>query len=316
MMTAIQDLLTALTAALADPQPSERWAMYRLVAPTVDYAAAGKGWRVYFEFSQASSHGTHQAVDIALLDGERPVVLIEAKRASRLLSPEQIDKYLSSGVRGVVTNGYTWLLCQGGRHQAVELCHGPRAEIRTDALMAVTAFLRGEATTPNAWLDAPQTYRSSVKPAIPQKAQTARRQTHPVTVVTGGFDLETFIQAVPVRPPAEKAFLGAWVQALSAADWPPGLRIEARKSRVVFFEAASIGKGKRLARIELGKRHPDILIRTEVVAAHSRLAALSPPQIHDKGPHMRRFRLADVVTAAAFGEAMAAALRAVVTGKA
>lgn len=107
----INELIDTLLPSLRDPQKSERWAMYRLIAPVVDFANITLGKMIFFEFNQTSAHGTSQSVDIALLSGAIPEVLIEAKRVGRVLSADQVDKYLVNGVRGIVSDGYHWILC-------------------------------------------------------------------------------------------------------------------------------------------------------------------------------------------------------------
>lgn len=117
----IADLAQRLLPYFRDPQPSERWAMYRLIAPVVDHANAQLGLRVFFEYNQTSRHGTSQSVDIALLRDDEPVVLIEAKRADRKVSSEQIAKYLLDRTHGVVTNGNDWILSLESRCTHVRL---------------------------------------------------------------------------------------------------------------------------------------------------------------------------------------------------
>lgn len=97
-----EELVNYLERQFAHPQPSERWAMYRLINPVIDYSTQETGLIPYFEYNQTSAHGTHQSVDIALLDKDsEPRIFIEAKRADRRVSPEQIEKYLESSDRGI-----------------------------------------------------------------------------------------------------------------------------------------------------------------------------------------------------------------------
>ena len=50
------DLLQHLEEHLRSPQKSERWAMYRLIVPVVDFANATLGMSDYFEFNQTSAY--------------------------------------------------------------------------------------------------------------------------------------------------------------------------------------------------------------------------------------------------------------------
>jgi hypothetical protein len=56
-----QDLVMQLTAQYSNPQPSERWAMYRLINPVMDFANDSMGLLPYFEYNQTSTHGNHQS---------------------------------------------------------------------------------------------------------------------------------------------------------------------------------------------------------------------------------------------------------------
>lgn len=126
------ELLVLLSDQLSVPQPSERWAMYRLIAPIVDYANGSLRLTPYFEFNQTSRHRTHHS---------HPQVLIEAKRLDRPITPEQIDKYLEGNVRGIVSNGVLWVLCRANAHACLEIY--VEGELQTDALNSVVAFIQG-----------------------------------------------------------------------------------------------------------------------------------------------------------------------------
>lgn len=101
-----------LTAPLI-PQPSERWAMYRLICPIVDAAALASGLVPYFELSQPNGPNKRLSADIALVSGDKPVWLVEAKKFTKRLDPGLIAPYLSPDVMGVVTNGNHWVFVLG-----------------------------------------------------------------------------------------------------------------------------------------------------------------------------------------------------------
>ncbi|AUA55411.1 Uncharacterised protein [Achromobacter spanius] len=56
------------------------------------------------------------SADIAIVQGSRPVWLIEAKKFARKLHPDLIDCYLKPGMMGVVTNGNHWIFLVRGKH--------------------------------------------------------------------------------------------------------------------------------------------------------------------------------------------------------
>ncbi|QWV06626.1 hypothetical protein KQ246_19790 (plasmid) [Pseudoalteromonas shioyasakiensis] len=108
--------------------------MYRLIVPIVDFANTSMNMEPYFEFNQTSAHKTSQSVDIALLDHEKPKVMIEAKRANRNIAPENIEKYLDNGVRGVVTNGFDWVLCHNSFHIVYSIWNNETNQVKVDSL--------------------------------------------------------------------------------------------------------------------------------------------------------------------------------------
>ncbi len=87
------------------PQPSERWAMYRLICPVVDRACEISGLEPFFEYSQPNGPNRRLSADIALMRGDRPIWLVEAKRYSQRLHPDLVASHLREGLMGTVTNG-------------------------------------------------------------------------------------------------------------------------------------------------------------------------------------------------------------------
>ena len=54
---------------------------------------------------------------------------------------------------------------------------------------------------------------------------------------------------------------------------------------------------------------PDVLVRTDIVAMNPALTKIAKPSIHDKGSHMRRFRLGTNEESAMFGTALMKAIK-------
>lgn len=287
-------------------QPSERWAMYRLIAPVVDHANQSLGFVPYFEYNQTSAHGTHQSVDIALLDDQnQPNVLIEAKRAERNVSPEQIEKYLEYDVRGIVTNGFIWILCHQGKHEAITLF---RDNLERASLERILHFIRGSAVLRGKLNHPDDVYVNPIRPQKSLKKESISRPTHPVTVCSSQEQLLDFISSNENRPHNESALLIAISEELTDDAITRFPRIETRKTRVSFFDDRQSGHKSRLARIELGKGQPDLLVRTWVVDQYPELSGIAQPTVHDKGAHMRRFRLSSADQAAAFGRTLVSVL--------
>jgi hypothetical protein len=294
------ELTKLLNVQLSSPQSSERWAMYRIIAPIVDYANTSLKLLPYFEFNQTSEHGTHQSVDIALLDQNfLPRILVEAKRWDRVITPEQIDKYLEDGLRGVVSNGIQWVLCERSMHTCVTIFVDGSLQLK--ALDAVIKFLRGQTLGGLQFKSAPEGYRNTIKPWAIKKHHKAVRKVHPKAILTSSNKFRVFIDSLDKSPAIERALLVAINETLESSGMPSFLRIEARKTRVSLFDDRRLKQTQRIARLELGKKHPDVLVLTEMVEKITELAAVAKPFIHDKGEHMRRFRIKDEDAAMKFG---------------
>jgi len=103
------------------PQPSERWAMYRMICPVVDAACAVSGLEAFFEYPQPNGPNKRLSADIALMAEGRqtPVWLVEAKKFGRQVNPGMIDPYLNPGAMGAVSNGSQWIFKIAGRYLSV-----------------------------------------------------------------------------------------------------------------------------------------------------------------------------------------------------
>jgi len=280
--------------------------MYRLITPVIDYANNVLQNTVYFEFNQTSDHGTHQSVDIALVDDHNhPTVLIEAKRIDRVLNADQIHKYMDHDTRGIVTNGLTWILCFQDKHKVCRLYDNNT--INTAALDEITKFIRDSRIDNSCWDTKPNDYHSSERPNSINKEVKAVRKTHPKTVIKSPSDFAAFIRTIDDSPPNEAALLTG-IHRVIEESIPSYIQIETRDTRISFFDNRITDKSKRVARIELVKVQPDIIVLTRICDEHQELASISTPTIHDKGAHMRRFRLQDQEQAKQFGQALISAL--------
>ncbi|MDR5763263.1 hypothetical protein [Caballeronia sp. LZ035] len=149
-----QALIQNLVKHFAAPQSSERWAMYHLISPVVDFANLTSGLISYYEFQQPSAHKTFQKVDIALLDSvtRSPRVMVEAKQFRKPVSAELIRKYLKPGVRGAVTNGFHWVLCVDDNSKIVTLS-SVDGTFFEEALNEVVSFISSGEVDTSVWND-------------------------------------------------------------------------------------------------------------------------------------------------------------------
>ena len=136
-----------------------------------------------------------------------------------------------------------------------------------------------------------------------RKGRKAARKVHQKNSVSSTTDFTRFVNTIS-SPDNEVALLSAISIALNSQELPVHLRIETRKTRISFFDNRISNRSQRVARIELGKQQPDILVLTEISETHPELTKIATPSIHDKGEHMRRFRLGDEQQARKFGQKM------------
>ncbi|KQS87547.1 MULTISPECIES: hypothetical protein [unclassified Rhizobium] len=120
------------------PQPSERWAMYRLVCPVVDAACEVSFLEPFFEYPQPNGPNKRLSADIALMAEGRqtPIWLVEAKKFGKQVHPGMIDPYLNPGAMGCVTNGNQWIFKIAGRYLSI----GPL--LRLDGQMDESVYRR------------------------------------------------------------------------------------------------------------------------------------------------------------------------------
>lgn len=307
----LEKLVARLLPHFQAPQKSERWSMYRLISPVIDYANETLRFTVYFELNQTSHHGQSQSVDIALLDGERPVVLVEAKRAGRTISSDQIDKYLQADERGLVSDGFQWILCKNRDSARLLIYDGN--EVSRDALSKLIVFIRGGAVSGLTWTGDTILVETDVRPRQPKKTQRASRVSNPV-VRTDDFEhLTSQVRGLPKVSPIQASLLGAILSRIQERGGSlGGMRWEVRSSRISIFHDDVPGRGSshRLARLLLDVGNPDVLVLNAIADLHPRLADIAKPAPHDKHPGMRRFRLGNETQAQAFGAALVEALLA------
>lgn len=306
----INELNQLIRENLSSPQKSERWAMYRLITPIVDFANSELGHIMYFEFNQPSAHKTTQSVDIALLDGDGvPVMMIEAKRVDRRISAEQISKYLLSGVRGVVTNGVNWVLCLDSRSKAISIFDPKKKILIEPNVNSVIEFIQGKLSSEEDWTSGCQYIDASIKPARLSNTTKGIRKSNPSYTALDVSSMRETMSKLVTPSMLDRELIKALLDEFERqSGLPKYLRIEVRSSRISFFDTKKTSGSKRVVRIELGRQQPDILVLTALTQSEKHLSEIAISAPHDKGPHMRRFRLSKDSQAKAFGTRLAAAL--------
>lgn len=300
----IETLTRHLAYHCATPQPAERWAMYRLITPVVDFACLRTGWQPFFEYNQTSKHKTSQSVDIALLHEGAPRMLVEAKRAMRPISRQQIDKYLEPGLPGIVSNGADWILCRNADSHHVRIWDDAEQQVSQPDLMRVVRFITGE-TLGGKTIDLETEIAPVLRPDRPTKAVKAQRKSHTVESIGSEDTLLAFAAQNAKLTTLDRVFLEAFAGSL--ARMPENIKIEARETRMSVWDA-STGKKVRLMRIEFGKRQPSLIIKTAIVNTQTELDLNVVHYRHDKHGGMREFRLTDTRLAQSLGQKIATLL--------
>lgn len=289
----IDTLIRYLAHHCAAPQPAERWAMYRLITPVVDLACQTTGWRPFFEYNQTSAHHTSQSVDIALLDDGMPRVLIEAKRARRPISRQQIEKYLEPGLSGIVSNGTDWILCRDELGHHVRIWDEAKQRVSRDDLEHVVAFIT-DGVFAGDQIDSEMDILPILHPDRPLKARRAARKQHAVESIGSSAALLAFCELNKRLTHLDRDFLTAFAEAFS--EVPDYIRIEVRETRMSVWNVSNSGKDREM-RIEFGKRHPSVIVKSSIVAAQAELSEEFVHIRHDKHGGMREFRAAETLQA-------------------
>jgi hypothetical protein len=269
------------------PQPSERWAMYRLICPVVDAACDISGLEPFFEYSQPNGPNKRLSADIALMaDGRQtPVWIVEAKKYGRPVDPGMIDAYLNPGAMGVVSNGNQWIFKIAGQYLPV----GPllRPDGRIDpttyqALVALIATVDEESALAlsNDWVTTWQRVSSLAGP--------------PAWKVSGGRGsrayhskarYETLLEAaVAARSQTSSETLAAAFldQVISSGIEVSRGFFEVSKARMIWWIEAR----RRGARLNLTGKHLELLVDNALLDGFGRANVRASIKMHDKNIKM------------------------------
>lgn len=293
----IETLIRRLTTHFNAHQHSERWAMYRIITPVIDFACIGTSLHSRFEFNQTSAHGNSQSVDIALLEGKTPRVLVEAKRIGRSISYEQIEKYLELGVIGIVSNGIDWIFCQDGTAFYNQLWDKKTGEISVECVRRIVQFVATHVASGEE-IQTHANKRSIPRPTKPAKPNVAKRKVNDVSKITSAKELNSFAEKLMNGTEADKAFLTGFAEKFISK--PEHIEVEARATRMSVWSLLS-GSKKRQMRIEFGKGKPSTLVRTSIVDGDMALREDFNHERHDKHGDMREYRPSSVDVAAELG---------------
>jgi|GEM_PF-2782956 len=304
--TDLEQLADELKKQIHHAQKSERWTLYRLIFPVIDYACNASNLVAYMEYNQTSSHGTSQSVDVALLKNHEPVLMVEAKRVGRKLSSGNVSKYIDPALPGIVTNGVDWILCRNETCTHVSLFRNPDKHLDTDALNQILQFIDQDFSDAHHWQTEKITVKAWIKPAPPKKLTTAKKTQSSKQALSHPSDLTQFSLENTLVTKLEKILLAAIAEAFTFHDnLPTSLSIEVTPKRISFFDYSTVNGSKRICRIALGKIHPDILIANRLLNEKNDLNEIAAFYEHDKNARMLCYRLSDEEQASLFGKKLA-----------
>jgi len=199
-------------------------------------------------------------------------------------------------------------LCRDCRNKLASLCTDSGREINPEALEEIVSFMRDDQVPTPEWGTAEVEYVPSfVRPERIVKALKAQRKSSSMTVCSDLNELHRQVASLEDASALDTVFLNAVANEFGSKSGalPPYIRCEVRQTRVSFFDSRVSTGSQRVARIELGKNQPDILLLTDLAVTEPLLEQLARPVPHDKGPHMRRYRLSEESQTLRFGHALA-----------
>jgi hypothetical protein len=263
------------------PQPSERWAMYTLICPLVDRANAISGFASYYEYSRPNGPNRRLSADIALIENDKVVWLIEAKKFSRVLSPELIDAYLTDGTMGVVTNGNHWIFIAGDQKCTVGPIVDASGTIEEERAALIVALLqtrsiveatRIQAGWSNTWQKIPR-----VKTPMMWELSAglgSRSFYEKVKCLSLSEAASQALRHVYSDSPTEHFFKRLLERSFSIATGT----IEVSEKRLIWW----ITPSTRGARINLESSMLEILVLSSLLDALGRHNVFASQKIHDK----------------------------------
>jgi hypothetical protein len=173
----------------------------------------------------------------------------------------------------------------------------------------IAAFIRGANVDHSAWSRVALYTAPGLRPQRLEKSTKAQRISKPKkAVVTVEEMIDAFAQ-LPSISKVQDALLGSLVEHFGRSGGIPRfLRFEVRDSRVSVFDERQPSGQQRVARIEIPRKQPDVLVRTEIVNRCQQQFAFLSPTPHDKGGHMRRMRVGTIKEAGELGGILVSAL--------
>jgi len=297
-----QELIKNLENQISLAQQSERWVMYRLINPIVDYACGLTGQLPYFEYPQAKDTPASEKIDIGIFDNFNPKIFIEAKKLRKKIDPDLITHYLKDHIIGIVSNGYNWIIAikkdSSFEYSYLTIFKDEKIDLSNlDLLISVLTNQNTEMLLLQKsfnWRKDKIEIGNNLKTFIPPY-QKAAKIYHEHKNFDKPDEAKKFIQDFEHISDIQNSFCFNFLDEIE--NKKENLYFKIRKSRLSWFSPY-----KRLGRIEFNGEKGSILVATEIVEANPQLDRIIASKVHSKHRGMRVYDIFDEKTAAIFGK--------------
>ena len=297
------ELIKFLQSQIRKPQQSERWVMYKIINPIVDYACELTSWYPYYEFPQAKLTPASQKIDIGIFDNLEPRAFVEAKKIRKKIDPDLILPYLKGNVIGLVSNGYNWIITvkNGSSHNYSYITifnNGLVNEKKLDLIISSLTVSNPRDILKEKqydWVTDVVEIGNNLKTFIPpyQKATKIYHEYQSFKDPTEGIK---FIKSFENISNIQYSFCTHLLNGIKVNK--ENLHFEIRKSRMSWFFEPS----KRIGRIEFTGKKANILVKSEIVLSNPKLDTIVKSKVHSKHRGMRVFDIFDEDTTVIFGK--------------
>ena len=252
-----------LTNAFRNRQHSEKWVMYRVVVPIVDTLLRSEEFHEFDTHFEVTDGKANTSADLVVRSTSKPKALvIETKHLDKRIYGNELDKYLSNGETGVVTDGATWLFCKrdksGWQYRKIDLFS--KAGLNLKGLSELEETLSQLLTNPQ-YQDGFHSYdyESSplsgkrLRPAIPQLVPFSKKFSKPIATGDSEEDILNQMRELSING-GSIAFAKALLQ--GGGNLPNQIRFELKEDRFTgHFPPLHPGAARRIFRVRFKDSH-------------------------------------------------------------
>ena len=231
--------------------------------------------------------------------------MIEAKRVDRTISSGQISKYIDRDTRGIVTNGIDWICCYRNRTASISTISQDSTKISKDAVEMLVKFITTGTINENLWVDGPTEIKARISPIRPQKEHLATRVISKTSVLHSAKEAINLVIENEKTSKLERLLIMSLLKNLGAnSEENFRFRFDVRDGRLSIFDTNFDARSMRICRIAIGKQKPDVIFSSNLSEKAAALDLIAVPHEHDKGSHMKCYRLGSEEQTVEFGRAL------------